>query len=221
MRKFYLQNRRGERYDLNGALGIYASEPGGLGFSLSPIFADLSHGFFASVADANDPQGTPGFKITFTRHAYTLYQKLIDWLAAEQNAVTLCYDPTGSQEYMMDITIASLVKTELNALGWLECPCSFYARSPWYRPVPTSLTVTSAGTDSAMRYDYRYTEDLIYGSDATSSISGILSGAGHIPWALELTYHGAATNPRIRLTGNLTGKTYGICAAETVLTGTD
>ena len=220
IRQLWLQNAQGERIPLNGQTSIYAYDLHGLGFSLSPKFADLGYGFFAAVADANDPQGSPGMTLVFTKNPYDVYQRFINWLAVSGNAVTLVYQPTGSQEFLTDVTIASLQKAELDEVGWLRCPITFYASSPWYRPLPTTFDMESTASDNSKRYDYIY-EDLIYGDDSASVLSVDLVGAGHLPGALELTYHGPISNPRIRIAGSRSGKNVALCSAKTILAPSD
>lgn len=215
IRKLYLQNGAGTRWGLNGENGVYASSLSGFGFTLSPTYADLSRGFFLSVGGDSEPQGAVPFTIYFTRNPYATYQSFVDWLASA-GTVTLCYDPTGNQEYWRDVAPNFLQKGELNEVGWLEVPCSFYATTPWYRPVPTTLALENSGVDESKRYDYLY-EDLIYGEDSSSSLSGELSGGGHIPGAIEMIFYGAITNPKIRLVGNTSGKTFGLCSVTAVL----
>lgn len=219
IRKLALLNGAGDRWPLNGENGVYASALAGLGFTLSPTYADLTRGFFISAGGQNEPQGTIPFTLYFSRNPYVVYQSFVDWLAAA-GTITLCYNPTGGQEYWRDIAMNFLQKGELNEVGWLEVPCSFYATTPWYKPVPTSLTLKNTGTDKSRRYSYRYS-DLRYGSDSSGSLSGAISGGGHIPGAMELTFYGAITNPSIRLTGRVSGKTFGICSVKTVLGSTD
>lgn len=216
IRKLYLQNAKGARWGLNGDRGVYAHSLAGFGFTLSPNFADLSRGFFIPVDDQAEPQNTIPFTIAFTRNAYETYQSFVNWLASA-GKVTLIYNPTGRQEYCRDVIVNFLQKGEKNVVGWLEIPASFFCSTPWYMPSPTTLDLGSAGEDESKRYDYEYVEDLIYGDDSTASLSGVIIGSGHIPGAIELTYHGAITNPRIRLTGKISGKTYGICSVSTVL----
>lgn len=216
IRKLYLQNARGSRWGLNGDRGVYAHSLAGFGFTLSPNFADLSRGFFIPVDDQAEPQNTIPFTIAFTRNAYETYQSFVNWLASA-GKVTLIYNPTGRQEYCRDVIVNFLQKGEKNVVGWLEIPASFFCSTPWYMPSPTTLDLGSAGEDESKRYDYEYVEDLIYGDDSTASLSGVIIGSGHIPGAIELTYHGAITNPRIRLAGKISGKTYGICSVSTVL----
>ena len=220
IRKLYLQNAAGERYGLNGEKGVYASSLSGFGLTLSPTFADLSRGFFVPVSDESEPQATIPFTLTFTKNPYDSFRSLVDWLNAA-GTVTIAYNPTGKQEYWRDVTVNFLQKSELNQVGWLEIPSSFFCNTPWYLPEPTTLQLETGGTDESKRYDYEYTEELKYGADSSAALSGTIAGAGHIPGSLELTYHGAITNPKIRLTGNISGKTYGVCAVSVVLAPSD
>ena len=119
----------------------------------------------------------------------------------------------------MDVNF--LQKGELNEVGWLEVPSSFYVKTPWYKPYATTLSLETAGGDSSKRYDYVYDSSLMYGVDSSGSLAGELRGGGHIPGSLELIYSGAITNPKIRMVGNLSGKTFGICSVTAVLIASD
>lgn len=220
IRKLSFRNASGERWGLNGYRGVYASNLAGFGLSMSPNFADLSRGFFTSVSGEAEPQATIPFTMTFTQNPYETYQDFVNWIS-RADTVTVVYNPTNRQEYYRDVTVNFLQKGELNEVGWLEVPCSFLCVTPWYLPSPTSLSLESGGTDESKRYDYYYTENLRYGNDSSATLSGTIAGAGHVPASLELTYYGAITNPRIRLVGNVTGKTYGICSIAVTLAPSD
>lgn len=220
IRKLYFQNAAGQRWGLNGDRGVYAHTLAGFGFTLSPSFADLSRGFFVSVSDEAEPQSTLPFTITFTRKPYETYEALVNWLAAA-GTITIVYDTVGKQEFWRDVSVNFVQKGEKNEVGWLECPCSFFCKTPWYLPTPTVINLGSGNQDTRKRYNYRYTKALRYGQNRLGSAAHLIAGAGHIPGALELTYHGAITNPRIRLVGNVSGKTYGICSVSVVLSATD
>ena len=220
IRKLYFRNSSGDRWGLNGELGVYAWALAGFGQSLSPVFADLNRGFFVPVSDESEPQNSIAFTATFTKSAYETYLQLVDWLAAA-GTITIVYNPTGNQEYFRDVTINFLQKGELNKLGWLEIPCSFLCITPWYLPTPTTLNLESVGADESKRYDYVYSESLRYGNDSSATLSGTIAGAGHNPGSIELTYYGSIVNPKIRLVGNITGKTYGICSLSVTLLSTD
>lgn len=220
IRKLWFQNAAGIRWSLNGERGVYASNLSGFGLTLSPNYADLSRGFFVPVSDESEPQNTVSFTMAFTRNPYETYQDFINWLTAA-DTVALVYAPTGRQEYCRDVTINFLQKGELTQVGWLEIPCSFLCNTPWYLPTPTSLSLENGGTNESKRYDYYYADELRYGNDSSAALSGTIAGAGHVPGSLELTYYGAITNPKIRLLGNITGKTYGICSVAVTLAPSD
>lgn len=218
IRKLYFQNAAGERRSLNGESGVYATDLFGFGFALAPSFADISRGFFPVVKDDAEPQNTLAFTVVLTKAAYTAYKQLTDWLAAA-DSLTIVYDPTGKQEYFRDVTVDYMQKGELTRVGWLELPCSFSCKTPWYLPTPTTLSLSPSGPGK--RYPYTYNEDLRYGTGGTAALQTLIAGSGHIPGALTLSVRGALTNPRIRLVGNVTGKTHGLCSLSTVLDETD
>lgn len=220
IRKLSLQNAAGLRFDLNGEAGVYASNLTGLGFSLDPEFSDQSRGFFRPVNTENEPQQPVPFTVTFTKNPYQTFRRFVDWLASE-GAISLVYQPFGDVEYFRDVMVNYVQKGELNAVGWLEVPCSFICMTPWYLPLPTVLSLEGGGTDTSKRYPYSYTADLCYGFDSTAALSGLVAPSGHIPGALEIIYSGAIVNPRIRLTGNISGKTYGICSVAVTLEQSD
>lgn len=220
IRKLYFQNAAGQRWGLNGEKGVYASNLSGFGFTLAPTFADLNRGFFTSVSDENEPQNNLAFTMIFTRTPYESYKALVDWISAA-GTLTIVYAPTAKQEFCRDVSVNFLQKGELSEVGWLEIPCSFFCNTPWYKPSPTSLSVQGNGIDESKRYDYEYTEALRYGADSSASISTSIAGAGHIPGSLELSFYGAIVNPRIRLTGEISGKVFGICSIAATFGETD
>lgn len=220
IRKLYFKNAAGERLGLNGENGIYATALAGFGFSLSHSFADLSRGFFPTINDANEPQNSLAFTVVLTHDAYAAHQTLMAWLAAA-GTLTIIYDPTGEQEYFRDVAIKFVQKSELNQARWLELPCSFSCTTPWYLPQPASLRISSSTLDEGKRYDYVYDENLRYGPDSIAAMSTAIAGSGHIPGALQLAFQGAITNPRLRLVGNFSGRTIGVCDLSVSLAETD
>lgn len=215
IRKLFFQNSKGQRWGLNGDRGVYASNLSGFGETLAPSFADLGRGFFSAVSDESEPQTPLAFTLTFTSKPYETYQQLVNFLAAA-GTITIVYIPAGNQEFCRDVSVSFLQKGELGEIGWLEVPGSFLPTTPWYLPQPTVLEFSGSGLDESKRYTYCYTEDLLYGTDSTASISTVIAGAGHVPGALDLSFYGAIVNPRIRLTGNISGKTYGVCSIDAV-----
>ncbi|MBO7252548.1 MAG: hypothetical protein J6V25_07965 [Oscillospiraceae bacterium] len=220
IRKLYFQNASGQRQGLNGEQGVFASELSGFGFSLAPDFSDLSRGFFSQTDSEKEPQNTLAFTMTFTRSAYTTYERLIDWLAAA-GTITIVYNPTGTQEYYRDVTVSYIQKSELTQTAWLECPSSFLCTTPWYMPVPSVVSLIADDINKIKRYTYRYTPDLMYGSGDNSSMAAVIQKGGHIPAALEFSYLGGIDNPVIRLVGKTSGKTHGVCSVKSSFGATE
>ena len=220
IRKLYFQNEFGDRRGLNGENGIFCTDLAGFGFSFESAFSNIGHGFFPTDVTAKDAQSSVPFTLIFTRNSYKAYQDFIDWLAVAES-LAIVYDPTGEQEYYRDIVIDFVQKGELTRVGWLEVPCSLFGVSPWYLPQPTMLSVQNTGKDERKVYPYQYTESLKYGMDGSAALSATIVGTGHIPAALELTYYGAISSPKIKLIGNVSNKTYGVCYIATALEDTD
>lgn len=227
MRKFYFSDASGERWPLQGEKGVYFSAPSGLGVSLAPSYADLQRGFFLPVATAAEPQGVPHATLVFVRPAYPTYRQLVNWLAAAEE-LELIYCPYGAEEFHRRVDVQALTKGELDKNAFLSCELSLLARSPWYKAAAVHLDLASQTTDESLRYDITYTDDLIYGDDVTSDLSGTLYPEGHIPAALSVTFYGGAVSPVISLTGDVTGRLYGACriddtvaAGETLLFSSD
>lgn len=220
IRKLYFKNAAGGRFDLNGKNGAYAKALAGFGFSLAPSFANLGSGFYPTVSDVNEPQNSLAFSVVLTIDPYDTHQALMDWLNTA-GTLTIVYDPNGKQEYYRDVTVRFVEKGELNQAGWLELLCSFACTTPWYLPIPTIMRISASAQDSGKRYDYTYGEDLRYGPDSVASMSAVIANSGHVPGALRLTFRGAVTNPQLRLVGNVSGRTIGVCDLSVALTDTD
>lgn len=221
IRRFWLRDSSGDTIGLNGEKNFYSTGWAGLGVTLSPSYADLTRGFFVSVSEDDEPQNNITCTLVFAGGSpYAAYTQFVNWLAAA-STVTLVYSPTASKTFYRDVKINYLQKGELNSVGWLEVPASFYCTTPWYLPTPSELVIEASTADESKRYDYEYTDDLMYGSDSSSALSGTIYGAGHVPGSVEVMYYGAITNPRVRLVGENTGKTYGVCRLTATLNATD
>lgn len=219
-RKLYLQRGlSGERWDLNGASGVYATDLAGLGVSLSPSFYDLGGGFF-QINDAHKrPQGTPTFTAVFVSSPYATFRRFANWVLTSPE-LYLIYRPYGEEEFMRQVTLSFLTKGEEDMLGHLNVPTAVSTLTPWFYPSATEMSITTlSGPRKAYLWDedeqdwgYRYTDELRYAGDAPGDMSVQIVPAGHQPGALLLRYHGELATPTLRLVGLSTGKVYGICS---------
>lgn len=208
MRQLYLENAAGERIDLNAPGSIIASKLKGFGLMRAPTSSDLSHGFFVVTDDTHHPQESVGFDLNFVgANPYEQYRELVHWLAAASE-LRLVYKPYGTEEYCRRVRLTGLEKSELNQVGWLTTPAEFEAYTPWYSSEYLDLSFSGAAPTS-MRYDFAYTAELTYGSDAAGSFSAQAVNRGHSPADLRLEIRGQMADPEVRLTDAATGEQYG------------
>ena len=192
MRKFYLENSIGERRDLQTKQEIHMNNPAGLGWADNNVYAD-ARGFFPRT-DSRPVQ--PAVTGDFVIKGYDTYKELVDWLHQGYD-LTLVYDPDGT-EYRIDIDMLSVSKGEGNLWGWLECPFTMAAKTPWYKPTTREMEITPPVSEIGYKkYDYEY--DYEYSVASLSNSVEILA-AGHMPAAIYMTIGGPLVNPSITLT---------------------
>ncbi len=214
IRKLWLQNAAGERIDLNGAEGVYATDLAGFGAQASDSYGDLGRGFFANV-DSRRAQAVLGFEITFTRRstAYEQYLSLSQWIAAAGAGLLLLYKPPGMSTYYRRVELSRITKTEKNRVGWLEAPVEFKPLTPWYLPAATAAAAGEIPED-ALRYGLsRYGGGRYLGSHAPAWGARI-DPMGDEPASFAVTFRGAAEGLAISLTGLSTGTLYGRCEID-------
>lgn len=206
MRLFYIENEKGERYDLNAKDGLFFDNPSGLGQTMSVVSADIHKGFFKDTTGDVEPQGSINGDIVFTQSAYSTYRTFINWLN-KATALYFIYCPTGETEFRRRVMLDYIEKTQLEASRWLRCPVCFKCMTPFYRAAATTLSMEDVG--SAMRYTYTYDDDLRYAASSIPGMSCEVQGQGHIPSAINFSVTGALANPQLTLTGEDSGTVYG------------
>lgn len=216
--KFYLQNETGERKSLCVDSPITLVKPEGLGIELSQTCVDLDDGFF-SVSDESTPQNPITADLMFRETAYETYRDFINWIS-EAKELFFVYSPYGSAEFYRRVVVTYLKKTVRGKGGWLSAGVSFKPLTPWYLPTAPRISLTKQ-TETAMRYPFTYNADLRYGTSSIGSYAADIAPDGHLPASLRFMYKGAAKNPVITLTGAASGKIYGRCIIDAVLSDND
>ncbi len=153
IRKFYLQDAAGVRLDLNGADGIWAVDPSGLGVELSPVYGDLGWGFFTELDARTRPMRRPGLRIVFTRREtnYAQYREFARFVATAGTGLLLVYEPYAGAVFYRQVRLRALTKGERNRVGWLEIPMEVNALTPWFLPYDVRFELSSL--EGALRYD--------------------------------------------------------------------
>lgn len=211
MRRFFIENEIGERIDLNAKNGIFLSNPTGLGINDSSEYADIGEGFYKRI-EKKQPQGSIPCSLTFMKEAYKKYQEFVNW-CEKCTELFLIYRPL-EKDYYRKVDIQNLSKSEITLGTWMEVPSAFRCLTPWYLPAPLNLNFTSQAK-SVMRYPFRYSKSLVYGSSGAGAYAADIEPLGHVPAALKIEYEGETVDPVISLKGKITGKIYG----ETRITG--
>ena len=219
MRRFYLEDETGFRYDLNNQNGsrIFFHNPTGLGVSMSPSYVDLENGFYRDVAPEAESQGTIAGDLVFLGPAaYAAYRRFTDWIMAAAS-LYLVYLPYGTTEYYRQVSLNYLTKTELTAGTWLTVPVSFSCATPWYRAAPGSMEV-SQEANNVLRYSFTYASGLAYSSSRAGTMSAEIPADGHIPAAFEFSIKGPLQNPVLILQSGTSNQVFGKCEVRASIT---
>lgn len=182
IRKFYLLRADGEQKDLNGASGVWLSDPAGLGAAKTPAYANLNYGFFSITDDKQDAQETITFTLNFTgAEPYYDYAGLVDWIFAATE-LYFGYQPEGGDGdlYVRRVSVKSIAKTERGKARWLTTAVTLDCLSPWTK----EITLTAQSASGAFN---------VWGWEAPA--------VGQLPAAFRLSYkpHAARTVSRLTL----------------------
>lgn len=195
MRKFFLTNAAGERWNLM-RFDAFFHAPDGLGFSQTISSARVGTDYIET--DAYLDQHVISGEMVFLN--YEIYQQFADF--ALQAPLVLTYMPDAT-EYYIRCKVQNIGKTEIGSANRLICPISFLCSGTWYERM--EVVVQSEGiADDAKEYTYSY--NYTYSDLATA---GALIQNGAVESPLILHVFGNVTNPTWSLTHD----------GETVATG--
>lgn len=219
MRRFFLEDETGLRYDLNNRNGnrLFFHNPTGLGLTMSPSYIDLQNGFFRDVSPEAEEQGSiVGDLVFLGPEAYAAYRSFTNWIMGA-GSLYLVYLPYGDTEYYRRVTVTYMTKTELTAGRWLVVPVSFACATPWYRAAPGTMEITQEA-GNVLRYSFQYLPDLAYSSSRAGTMSAEIPADGHIPAAFEFSIQGPLQNPVLLLQSGVSNRIYGRCEINASLT---
>lgn len=195
MRKFFLTNAAGERFNLM-RFDAFFHAPDGLGFSQTITSARVGTDYLET--DAFLDQHTISGEMVFLN--YEMYQQFTAF--AMLSPLVLTYMPDAT-EYFIRCKVQSIGKTEIGSANRLICPISFLCSGTWYERA--QFIAQSEGTASDAKV-YPYTYNYTY-SDLAAA--GALIENGSVESPLILHIFGNVTNPTWSLTHD----------GETVATG--
>ncbi len=149
IRKFYLENSKGQVFNFNYYNGCLLSNIAGLGFSYNVSYLKYDHIYHSVKKD--EPLGEISFDIIFL-DGYTGYQKLIDYLNIETSNLKLYYTSNDTKYVYVDFV--NLTKSEI-VDGYLKSGAILNKKTYWIKEKSFILNFDST-TQSGKLYPYSY-----------------------------------------------------------------
>lgn len=189
MRKFYIENEINERFSLWGNR-VYMVEPSGLGVKHDISYIRIGNSYLRN--NMNIAQAGIGGKIEFIDPGAN--EKFIEFynFCSAASELYLVYDPGNGVEYMRDIDILEVGKTERTG-ATLPISINFMCKSLYYLKNNNRFVFEAIGGEK--RYDFRY--DFLYGDYGTYEAA--INNNGHVDAPFECVINGYCVNPAIQI----------------------
>lgn len=195
MRKFFLTNAAGERFNLM-RFDAFFHAPDGLGFSQTISSARVGTDYLET--DAYLDQHTISGEMVFTE--YAVYQAFIAF--AMRSPLVLTYMPE-STEYFIRCKVQSIGKTEIGTANRLICPITLLCSGTWfereqayYESQPDTVNVVQTGEIVNFKDEHiAFLESLLMNEDDTVTVAYSYSagGAKRYGYTYNYTYTDSAT----------------------------
>ena len=192
VREFKLVNEKGQEYSLMD-IDNYCllTEPNGLGMSYSTEYQQLGNTFISNLRKSE--QGQISGMVNLLN--YDNFKKLVDFI---EKSITLKLSykipfKNGIKEYLKDIEIQSLTKTQIQTNGVLSESITFNCLSLWYEQITAVYTIEPQ--ENEIRWDFEW--DSRFADYDTRSLSYINEGHVEAPVLIEISGH--VVNPKIEL----------------------
>ena len=192
VREFRLINEKGQEYSL---MDIYnhclLTDPTGLGYSYTTEYEQLGNTFITNLRSFE--QGQISGVVNFLK--YDNYQKLVDFIETSESLRFAYKIPfkEGTKEYLKDIAIQSISKTQIQTNGVLSENIVFDCLSLWYEETTKVYTIEPEGTE--IRWDFKW--DSKFANYDTRRLEYI--NKGHVEAPIVVEMQGYLLNPKISL----------------------
>ena len=192
MRKFYIENEKNERFSLWGNR-VYMIDPSGLGIKYETSYIRIGNSFLRNKKHVSQSEisGTIEFIDPGANKRFIEFHNF----CASSSELYLVYDPGEGVEYIRDIDITEVGKTERNG-ATLPISVNFTCKSLYYSKNNNRFTFEKM--DNEKRYDYQY--DFAYGDYGTYEAE--LNNNGHVEAPFDCSIYGYCVNPAIVIMRN-------------------
>ena len=188
IRKFYLENSKGQVFNFNYYSGCLLANITGLGFSYNVSYLKYDHIY--NTVKKDEPLGEISFDIIFL-DGYIGYQKLIDYLNIETSNLKLYYTSNDTKYVYVDFV--NLSKSEIID-GHLKSGAILNKKTYWIKEKSFILSFDSSvesGKVYPFKYSYSYSETT--GGKSRLKIDGVTKASTLI----EIT--GNVKNPSLNV----------------------
>lgn len=192
VREFKLLNEKGQEYSLMDIENYcLLTEPSGLGYSYVTEYEQLNNTFIINLRKIE--QGKISGIVNFLR--YDNYKKFVDFIE-ESERLKFSYKipfENGEKEFLKDINIQSLTKSQIQTNGVLSENVTFDCLSLWYEQNETIFKIETY--EDEMRYPYTWNSRYIdYNSRSIQ-----FNNKGHIEAPIQVEIDGFVQNPTISI----------------------
>lgn len=193
VRGFRLLNEKGQEFSM---MDIYnyclLSEPSGLGYSYNTEYEQLGNTFVENIRKAEKGQ----FDATISFLKYDNYKNFIDYIESSEE-LRLAYKipfEIGEKEYLRDIQIQSISKSEIQTTGIISESIVIDFLSLWYEENMAIYKIIP-NPDDEIRWDFRW--DKKFADYDVRRLQFINNGHVEAPILVEIT--GRVLNPKLEL----------------------
>lgn len=187
MRKFYLENEYGQRWNLNNPETGLLTSPDGLGYEMDSGYAMIGDSFLQTYIKTKQSQ-ISGKLIFGTQTPYVAYKAFSDFINCAKK-LKIIYAPSTA-EYYRDVDGIVLQKTEIDAKV-LQCKVQFKCKSLFYSDRTNRFVIDRV--DGELRFDFRW--PVRFNDYGVRGIN--FNNAGHVPAPFELEIYGYTEYPEV------------------------
>lgn len=199
VREFRLVNEKGQQYSLMDIENYcLLTEPSGLGYNYYTEYEQLGNTFIENLRRLEQGQVTG--VANFLK--YDNYKNLIDFIEKSEKLRIAYKIPfaNGNKEFLRDVNIQSITKTQKQTNGVLSETITFDCVSLWYEE--NTIVYDMQHQEGEMRWDFKW--DPIFRDYNARKLDFINSGHVEAPIIVEIK--GPIKNPSLELT--VEGKLY-------------
>lgn len=192
VRGFRLVNEKGQSYSLMDIENYcLLTDPSGLGYSYATEYEQLSNMFVENLRKFEQGQITG----TVNCLKYDNFKDLVDFIEKAESlriAYKVPFDK-GEKEYLKDVNIKSLSKSQIQTTGVISETIVFDCLSLWYEETIAIYDMTEQ--DEEIRWDFKW--DSKFTAYDIRSFDYI--NKGHVEAPVQIEMDGQVVNPEIQL----------------------